>query len=151
MFWRKMKNHVAKPSLFSTLTISYLGILGSNPSERIFFWRYVKIVLKFFCIVQLDDFCTFLNKIKLSRCNKTQTLDLLNMFFYGLQTSQISAAEWVISIKYSKIANEKKKFGKRRINVGTCFSHAKLFPPGIEPRTTCVIGRCDNHYTKETL
>ncbi len=25
-----------------------------------------------------------------------------------------------------------------------------MFPPGIEPRTICVLGRCDNHYTTET-
>ena len=25
-----------------------------------------------------------------------------------------------------------------------------LFPPGIEPGTICVLGRCDNHYTTET-
>ncbi len=26
----------------------------------------------------------------------------------------------------------------------------KLFPPGIEPGTICVLGRCDNHYTTVT-
>ena len=26
----------------------------------------------------------------------------------------------------------------------------KLFPPGIEPGTISVLGRCDNHYTAET-
>ena len=26
----------------------------------------------------------------------------------------------------------------------------KMFPPGIEPGTICVLGRCDNHYTTET-
>ena len=26
----------------------------------------------------------------------------------------------------------------------------KLFPPGIEPGTFCVLDRCDNHYTTET-
>ena len=25
-----------------------------------------------------------------------------------------------------------------------------MFPPGIEPGTICVLGRCDNHYTTET-
>ena len=25
-----------------------------------------------------------------------------------------------------------------------------MFPPGIEPGTFCVLGRCDNHYTTET-
>ena len=26
----------------------------------------------------------------------------------------------------------------------------KMFPPGIEPGTFCVLDRCDNHYTTET-
>ena len=31
------------------------------------------------------------------------------------------------------------------------FNKMKLmFPPGIEPGTICVLGRCDNHYTTET-
>ncbi len=25
-----------------------------------------------------------------------------------------------------------------------------MFPPGIEPGTICVLGRCDNHYTTKT-
>ncbi len=29
--------------------------------------------------------------------------------------------------------------------------HKNMFPPGIEPGTICVLGRCDNHYTTETL
>ncbi len=73
----------------------------------------MKIVIMYFCIVQLDEFCTFfINKIKLSRCNKTQTSTFW-ICFYGLQTSQISAAEWVISIKYPKIANKKEIWEKK--------------------------------------
>ena len=26
-----------------------------------------------------------------------------------------------------------------------------MFPPGIEPGTFCVLDRCDNHYTTETV